>query len=197
MRYFLNATSEFAGNGWSTMAMTGGRTKMKPGFINTGMTIDGVRQPVGYTARFDHSESWGYFWQRQIYEITIDDRNPLAFVDEFGFWWMTDRHYFTDFGSIPPPLQNIPGLDRERHRFPFLFHDSAYQERGLWRSPDCGENWRFIEMARVEADAFLSKTIRYDIIPGGTINRGSIFWGVRLGGLGHYGRGDLRTNPAK
>jgi hypothetical protein len=164
---------------------------LSAGFQNTGMTRNGIREAVGYTARFDHSERWCWFWQRQIYEITIAKHNPLVYVDEAGAWWMTDRHYFTDWGSVPPPLQSIPGLDRERHRFPFLFHDSGYQEGGLWRSTDSGRTWLFIELARVEVDKMLAEMIRHDIEPGGTVNRLAIFWGVRLGGAGHFGRGDL------
>lgn len=164
---------------------------MAPGFQNTGSTRNGIREPVGYTARYDHSERWCWLWTREIYEITIDRKNPLVYVDEAGAWWMTDRHYTTDFGSIPPPLQSIPGMDRERHRFPYLFHDSAYQEGGLWKSLDSGRTWRFHELARVEADKMLSEMIRHDLEPGGAITRLTIFWGVRLGGVNAYGQGDL------
>jgi len=166
---------------------------MKAGFINTGMTIDGVMQKIGYTARFDHYETWGLLWTKEIYEITTSKTHPLTFVDDVGNWWICDRHYWTDFGSIPPPLQSIPSFDRERHKFPYMFHDNSYQEKGLWWSQDSGITWAFMPMSRLVCDLFLSKMIKYDIRPSNRFDRWLIYNAVRLGGQSGYGHGDYRV----
>lgn len=167
------------------------------GFENTGMTIDGIKQPKGYTERFDHYESWCYFWTKQIYEITSNENHPLMFVDEEKNQWRCDKHYWSDFGSIPPPFQGVPGLDRERHKFPYMFHDNAYQEMGLWKRLKGEEKWNFTPLTRMECDLFLCRMIEYDIVPGGVVNRQMILWGVRLGGSRYFGRGDWRKSNTK
>lgn len=165
---------------------------MNAGFYNTGMVVDGVQQPQGFYARLDHYESWMYFWTKEIYEITTSKVHPLTFVDETGDWWFCDFHYWSDWGSIPPPWQGVPGFDRERHKFPYMFHDNSYQEKGLWRSHDENATREFVPMTRLECDLFLARAIKYDIIPGGPINIWFILRGVRIGGGREFGKGDWK-----
>lgn len=169
----------------------------KPGFLNIGMTINDIQQPLGYKDRFDHYDSWGLFWKKPIYEITIVMNHPLMYRDVNGKLWMTDKHFWTDFGSTPPPMQSIPGLDRELHRFPYLFHDNDYQEKGLWCSEDEGKTWKFVKLSRMQSDLLLYEMVKYDINPGGLCNRISIFAGVRLGGYFNYGKGDYAKKKIK
>ena len=172
---------------------------MKAGFISTGMTVDGVKEPKGYNDRFDHYVTWCWFWVKEIHEVTTNQEHPLTFIHPDGSQWKCDRHYWCDFGSIPPPLQSIPSLDRSRHRFPYMFHDNSYQEKGLWkRIPEVDKDgnitfmpcWRFQPLTRFECDQLLAIMIQHDIMSTNAVARYSIFTGVRIGGAFAYGKGD-------
>ena len=66
---------------------------------------------------------------------------------------------------------------------------------GVWvEILDRGETWIFVRMERIEVDSLLSRMVRNDIVPGGAVNRLTIFWGVRIGGVSHFGRGDIGKN---
>lgn len=82
--------------------------------------------PKGYKAPWDHNE--GIIFKKAIFEFSLESP-PLMFKDKSDDIWMTDRHFFTDWGSIPTILQPIIPKDLY---LGYLFHDSAYGHHGLW-----------------------------------------------------------------
>jgi hypothetical protein len=97
---------------------------------------------------------------KMIYEYTADDADPLTCFDgKTRLHYRRDRHSLTDKGSIPALLRPwYPESECERA---YLFHDSAYEFRGLWvaRSADAmPDEWRFQPMTRGEADDLLGRT---------------------------------------
>jgi len=165
---------------------------VKPGFLNTGMN----GQPKGFKHNLDHYEPWGWLWEKPVYEITINKSTPLIYIDLAGYWWRMDDHSFTDYGSIPPPLQSIPGLDRERFARAYMFHDSGYTEKGLWQSAEQGEKWRFVSRTRLEMDLMLREMIEFEVVPGNAFLRGAIYRAVRMFGESSYGKGDYRKRSS-
>jgi hypothetical protein len=157
------------------------------GFLNTGM----MGQAKGYDERLDHYDRWGWLWEKPIYEITINQSKPLTYIDTNGDLWQPDFHFLTDFGSIPPPLQSVPGLDRERFANAYLFHDSSYTHKGLWMLNSTG-NYRFVGLERKKCDEMLKEMIRFEMSPGNVVLAGIIYRAVRLFGGSGYGRGDYR-----
>ena len=151
---------------------------MKPHWLNR---YGGYSDPiVGYT------DGW---WSKPIREVTLSETNPITYVDADGYGWQSDRHFKTDWGSVPRCVQLLPGYDRERY-VGYLLHDSAYNVHdaanghGLWRtktvletSVDASgmisflpvqkflavrENFEFIRLDRGQVDAMLHDMILAD-----------------------------------
>jgi hypothetical protein len=116
---------------------------MKPRFLN----------PKGYYIRRHHTERTCLVFRKTIFEFEADADFPITYQDERGDLWRTDRHYLTDWGSIPVIVQPIICKDAYDG---YLFHDSAYLHHGLWRWPfDSLEGFAFEPMRREDVDNLL------------------------------------------
>jgi hypothetical protein len=66
--------------------------------------------------------------KKALYQFTASMTNPITFRRENGELIQCDRHFTTDFGSIPRLLQPI--VPASQYRAPFIFHDSAFLHNG-------------------------------------------------------------------
>ena len=94
------------------------------------------------------------FWGTPVYEFTLDAVNPLTFIQADGVAVQPDRHFFTDWGSIPKAVQLIPGFDAHDW-LAFLFHDSGYQNAGLYFKAPIATGFEFVAMTRLEVDDWM------------------------------------------
>lgn len=102
-------------------------------WLNTGL----YGQPEGHKCPLHHFESpmFGFGWllrERPIYEFSLVQSHPLTLVDAQGNSWQSDRHYFTDKGSIPAVLHWMIDPDEAVAFYP---HDSGYAQHGLYLRP--------------------------------------------------------------
>ena len=186
---------------------------MKPGFYNTGMIVDGVKQLKGYECDqlmqvpYLTIGSWVLSY-KAIYDFTLNPLHPLTFLHPAGVFIRPDRHFQTDRMSNPKCTQWIWERDRFLGAF---FHDSTYCHGGLWMAR--GASWKsvpeldetgtikflpkfeFQEMSRLEADNLLAVMIRHDPAPGSRLSAAAIWLGVRLGGWASWQKGDFRDPP--
>jgi hypothetical protein len=124
-------------------------------------------------------ESWGGLWKVDTWQYFADAKAPLTYCAPDGAKYRPDRHFYLDFGSIPPPLMALPSLSRTRFLWAYIFHDSCYRFGGLWRCGAGESEFTFCEFTRGEADALLWTTIRAS---GGNAWQASLICqGVRLG----------------
>jgi hypothetical protein len=75
---------------------------------------------------------WEWFCRKTKHEFWLDEFAPLTYVQDDGWMIQPDKHFWTDFGSIPLWLQWYLPKDEFLGYFP---HDSAYQSgkgHGLW-----------------------------------------------------------------
>lgn len=162
---------------------------MKHNWQNSGQ----LGQPVGYTMTKVGDVRWGWLWRKSTWDIRTDAEHPLTYISSSGLRYRMDRHFVSDFGSIPPPLRALPGLNETRF-IGYLFHDSAYCHGGLWMSFDGGGEYSFQRLHRDVVDGLLREMVERDPTPGGMILAASIYYAVRsFGGLARYGGGDVRS----
>jgi len=77
-------------------------------------------------------ESWWGLWKVDIWEYFTNPGYPLTHIQPDGTRTQPDRHFITDFGSIPPPLMSFPSFSRTRFIHAYLMHDSGYKHGWLW-----------------------------------------------------------------
>ncbi len=106
----------------------------------------------GYKAPWHHNESSLIFFRKAIFEFSLDSKAPLIFEDKDGNWWMPDRHFFTDWGSIPITLQWLIPKDTY---LGYLFHDSGYKHHGLWFSEAGYQKFCFKKLTMTQANELL------------------------------------------
>ena len=162
---------------------------MKPGFYNTGQTIDGNDQPKGYNCHVTRYEKHFLFPATAIYSFELTDTHPLFFVHPDGRWIQPNRAFETDQGSVPALVQLFIPKDRY---LGFYFHDSGYASKGLWVSHNGGKTWVFDPMTRRQVDELLKLMVPLDPVPGSKLEATNIWLGVRLGGWVSFGKGDLK-----
>jgi len=120
---------------------------------STRMTKYGrILNPQGYKAPWHHNESSLYIFRKAIFEFTADDKSPIIFEDHDGNWWMPDKHFFTDWGSIPVCLQILIPKDTY---LGYLFHDSAYGHHGLWLMKKGEKEFSFKVLTMTKANDIL------------------------------------------
>ena len=114
------------------------------------------------------------------YEITMDAEKPLTFVWPSGVRWRTNKHYYSDSGSIPMIAQAVVGAG-DLYLLPYMFHDDIYRAHGIWISNHPDDPFRFCPLTRAEADrSCLHEMILAD---GGTVFDADLIRGtVRLCG---------------
>ena len=139
--------------------------------------------PEGYTIKRDDKRST---WFKAIYEFTLLYPDPLTFIEYGGNQYQSDRHFFTDMGSIPRIAQLVIPKDR---CLGFYLHDSGYMDCGLWI------NGVFEKMTRKQVDDLLYDMCMNDPIPTWRITARTIWLAVRAFGWMSWGKGDARKGP--
>ncbi len=125
------------------------------------------------------SKRWGWLWRVDTWQYCADAKAPLTYCQPDGTMIRPDRHFYLDFGSIPPPLAAFPTLSRTRFLGPYIFHDSGYRFGGLWIKTSWEEEWTFAEYTRDAADDLLRRQIR--AWGGNEYQAALVYRGVRLG----------------
>jgi len=92
-----------------------------------------------------------------IYDFTLDPVAPITWHDGLGGRYQPNKHYSTDYGSIPKWLQ--PWIPKDRYLMSFLFHDSACEHEGMWYAAPGETVFVFVEMSRKEANAMLREMV--------------------------------------
>lgn len=120
----------------------------QPYFENTG----------GYHAEIliGQYDSWVPILRRQLYDFSLDAIAPLTFVGPDGRRSQPDRVIKRmDFGSVPRPLQPIPGFRSLSYPRATSFHDSDYRYHGRFFWDPVINSFKFLPVTREEADDFL------------------------------------------
>lgn len=130
-------------------------------------------------------EKWGRIWIKTSYVFNIRPLRPLTLVCG-NMMFQPDRHFRSDGGSIPIPLQGLPGygpFDSDH----YFFHDSGYTFHGLYVRVADTEQYVYCPLSRWEMDRLLRL---------GRINDGlrltaawAIWWAVRMGGAKRWNAG--------
>jgi hypothetical protein len=129
----------------------------------------------GYTVveRPDLAHVYG----KMMYEFTLNQADPLTWRAPDGTFYQPDRHFLSDQGSIPRPIQRwIP-----KDQFPrsFYMHDSMCEHEGAYGSATADGEFLFTRMSREAVDAALRSMVRAE---GGSWRRACTIWfGVRIG----------------
>jgi hypothetical protein len=123
--------------------------------------------------------SWGYFWKVDEWIYYADPIKPMTYVAPNGDEVQPDKHFHTDFGSIPPPLLAFPSLSRTRFIHSYLMHDSGYRHGGLWYRRPGASIFTFIGMSKQDCDDFMVTCIGAE--GGNAMQRAMIYTGVRMG----------------
>lgn len=107
------------------------------------------------------------------YIFTLHPTKPLTYVTPNDDRYQPDKHLETDMASVPRILQWLPGLDKDDHLLPAIYHDNAYKLHYIWK------NGHKYHMTRKEADDMLRDMIQSE---GGAISSWIYWVGVRIGG---------------
>lgn len=119
--------------------------------LNTGLN----GQPDGYVCQqrgFLPNGFFGNFLRlapTAIFEFTLHPDHPLMYIDPQFNVFQTDRHFFTDKGSIPTIFKWKFSPDECLW---FFYHDSAYMYHGLWRMIKTTGKFEFESWSQKNAD---------------------------------------------
>ena len=150
-------------------------------FINTGLVKpDGTFEPDGYDLVQVSVNPWLDLWADPLYRVTIDQDNPLTFVEADG----TMRRpvlgsYYSDMGSIPVFFQGIPGMGKDRWLVSYAMHDFMCDAGYLWELPEGSTTWQQAPMTRILCDQMLRRMIAAQ--GASPMEQWVIYRGVRLG----------------
>ena len=111
-------------------------------------------------------ESWCVLWKVDIWEYFADTMKPLTYVCPPGIvlggihlpegtQLQPDRHFITDFGSIPPPLMALPSFSRTRFIHSYLSHDSGYKIGGVYILYPQETLFHFMPLSKEDMDNLL------------------------------------------
>lgn len=114
----------------------------------------------------------GKVFTTALYRFTSDHHNPLTLYSPTGIGIRPRDTFDNDEGSVPLVLQPI--IPKDLYLLSFLFHDSAYEDHGLfmrrvfyqddlsgyddfWDAMPIviNEDWEFVEMTQEQADKLL------------------------------------------
>lgn len=138
--------------------------------------------PSPIHCEWQHQHSWCFFWKVDEWIYYADPINPLTYVAPDGTEMRPNKKFYTDFGSIPPPLMALPSLGRTRFIHTYLFHDDACRHGGLWWKKPGKSIFIFQSMSRDESDEWIKLWVGAD--GGNAWQRQIIYRGVRIGA--HY-----------
>lgn len=128
----------------------------------------------GFVLNNPVNKRWGLFWRVTTWEVSINKEFPLTFEWSEHSRWTCNYNFKSDLGSIPPPLEALPGLSSSQYPCSYLFHDCGCRHGGLYH------NGIFVDLTRAQLDNMLANWW----IPaeaGGILSRIVIFTGVRIG----------------
>ena len=132
----------------------------------------------GFILDAEYPHNWCWLWSQNVYHVVVNPAKPLIYHAKNGTQYRTGWAYLTDMGSVPVPLQGIPGLSKDGFLPAYLFHDFACDSAGLYASVDDGKTWAFMALTRRQCDDLLSDMIA---ALGGTVAHSIIWAGVRIG----------------
>ena len=92
---------------------------------------------------------------KPLFEFILRYPDPLILAISDDLWIMPDRHFVHDGGSIPPFIELLTGITREKHEPSFPLHDCGNQHGGYFISRDRGRTWAFCTMTRRQVDDVL------------------------------------------
>lgn len=107
----------------------------------------------------------GLLWTRiPLFDYLADKNNPFIYTDKEGIQYMTDWHFETDGGSVPPSCQIIPFAHLNPLNFPraYLLHDGLYQYGGLYVRYPFEPVFKFRLFNRMFADKSMSNWLYFD-----------------------------------
>jgi hypothetical protein len=113
-----------------------------------------------------------------LYEFTLSDLHPLTFRTPGHWHYRPDRHFVTDMGSIPRPLQLL--FPKDEFLLSYLFHDSLCLHRKQFVSASLDGEYRPARMDSVEAARQLRTQIRAE--GGSAVRAATVYGAVRLFG---------------
>jgi len=130
---------------------------------------------------------------KQIYEFQNDVKDPLTYEDADCNLIRPDAHTFTDMGSVPKLCQFLlpKWFAKDRYISAYIFHDDAYNHKGLWFA--MAEGWQFIDISRRQADNLLREMVTD--LGASKANAYLIWLGVRIGGRFSWGKGESKRKP--
>mgnify|MGYP001566276374 CR=1 FL=1 len=135
----------------------------------------------------------GSLWKVDIWEYTAHRKRPMEYVlpHEFilengtrlpaGTHIQPDRHFLTDFGTVPPFFNGFPSLTRTRFLGPFIIHDSVCRYGGLWIILPTEDVAHFVVFSRLNGDDLLRLMVGSVPWNGNLAQRTMIYSGVRIG----------------
>ena len=92
---------------------------------------------------------------KQMYNFIPDPTAPVTFNDGNHLLYI-DCAFKTDLGTIPQPLQAIPGLSKDDYEISYCFHDKNCRSGGLLTAQG------FRAYTRAQADALLRQMVRVE-----------------------------------
>lgn len=158
---------------------------MNPGWMNSGMVVDGIRQIKGFDIWPIRVEEHSLRPDETIYKFELLPASPLTFVHHDGRWIQPSRSFETNQGSVPWAVTRLIPKDRV---LGFYAHDSAYLSGYIWVSRDEGVTWAKETVTRLEADNLLRLMAVMDPQPLSERRALAIWLGVRIGGWMAWGK---------
>lgn len=85
-----------------------------------------IINPHGFTLKSTDNFVGPWWDRRDTWEYTLDPENPLTYLHPDGYYIQSDRHGFTDFGTVPFPFNIV--VPRTRFKPGYMVHDTACTE---------------------------------------------------------------------
>ena len=112
------------------------------------------------------------------FDYLLDPIKPLTFIDSQGMLYRPAGSGTTNFGSVPQIFQSCVSI--LACPCSYVFHDSAFTNRGLWISNDFGATWTFREIDEESANEMLFDMSESEGVS--WFERETMYLGVAIGG---------------
>ena len=119
-----------------------------------------------------------HLWPVTVYHVTMRPADPLTLVLPEGVQVRTGPEFDSDYGSIPPFLQSIPGLSDDLFEWSYIFHDFARLWGGLFFREPGDLLFHYRRMTCEATDRMLYQGVGAE--GGNAVVRHAIYRGVRL-----------------